>query len=388
MSAIDWESPATKAQFEDMVCVLLSHLNPEIQRIDGAGGDGGRDAVFPTDDGPEIYQLKRFTGRVNGGRRGQVKSSLKKAAQHDPVAWHLVVPIDPTPKELEWFEGLKSEYQFPLNWDGKTWLNSQMAERAFIPNYFLTDEQDRAFELLRQLKQENAAIENVQAGVKRMRALADRINELDPYYRFDIAIEGGSARVSVFPKYKGAELDRPISVHFALAFPDTSEGHAAATAVEAAMDYGSPVEVEGQFIRSFTIDGPGGLGGTFTEGGSFKLSPAQPSDDWELKVELRAVNPEGVPIATLPITMTERTSGLRGIIVRGSDRPRTIAVEMRTDIETLQMNLHLRFSSNEDHYPYELLPTVGFMQGALPPNRIRMPPFSSSIASSVGYRRR
>ena len=30
--------------YEDMVSVLLSRLHPDAQRIDGKGGDGGRDA--------------------------------------------------------------------------------------------------------------------------------------------------------------------------------------------------------------------------------------------------------------------------------------------------------------------------------------------------------
>ncbi len=372
MSVVDWESPSTKAQFEEMVSVLLSHRNPKVRRIDGSGGDGGRDAEFQRDGGPEIFQLKSFTGRLNGGRRGQVKSSLNRAAKRKPVAWHLVVPIDPTPKELEWFEDLQRNYEFPLTWDGKTWLNGQMAERPFIPRYFLTDERNRVLEMLTQLNEEKAALGDIHAGVERMRALAERINELDPYYRFDVAVRNGTVEVSAFPKYKGAERDRPITINVALAFPNTDGGDAAGKAFQASMDYGSPVEVEGQFIQSFTIDGPAGLGGTFTEGGAFRLGPQQPPEDWEMKLVLRAINVDGVPVATLPITLTERTVGRRGVIVRGSDRPGTFAVEMRTDFDTLQMNLNVRFSSTADHYPHDLLPALSFMRGALPPNKIEV----------------
>lgn len=371
MSEVEWER-LSSGQFEEMVSVLLSRQNPKVRRIDGSGGDGGRDAEFPRDGGPEIYQLKGFTGRLNGGRRGQVKSSLKKAAKRNPVAWHLVVPIDPTPKELEWFEDLQREYEFPLRWDGRTWLNAQMAERPFIPRYFLSDERDRVLELLAQINEEKASLNDIQAGVERMRALATKINELDPYYRFNIAVRNDTVEVSAMPRYEGAELDHPITVNMALTFPNTDEGRAAAKEFQAAMDFGSPVEVEGQFIQSFSIEGPAGFGGTFAEGGALKIGPPQPREDWEMKFELRAITAEGVPVATLPITLTERTVGRRGVIVRGSDRPGTFAVEMRADIETLRMNLDFRFSSTADHYPHDLLPALGFMSGALPPNKVQV----------------
>ena len=319
-----------------------------------------------------IFQLKKFTGRMNGGRRGQVKSSLKKAAQRNPVAWHLVVPIDPTPGEEDWFEGLRREYDFPMHWDGKTWLDAQMAERPFIRRYFLTDERDRVIELLTQLNGEKAAIEDVHAGAERMKALAARINELDPYYRFDIAIRNNDVTIGVVPKYEGAELDHPISVKMNLAFPDTDEGRAVLKDVQDSMDYGSPVEVEGQFVQSFTLDGPAGFGGTFTEGGAFKFGPPQPRETWEMPFELRAVTSEGVQVAALPITLTERTAGLRGAIVRGSDRPGTFTVEMQANVETRRMDFRFQFSATSDHYPHDLLPALGFMRGAVPPNMIEV----------------
>lgn len=310
MAEVEWEKLSSR-QFEDMVSVLLSHRNPHVRRIDGSGGDGGRDAEFSREGGPEIYQLKGFTGRMNGGRRGQVKSSLKKAAKRNPVAWHLVVPIDPTPKELEWFEELKADNPFPLSWDGRTWLNGQMAERPFIPRYFLSDERDRVIEILAQLHEERAALTDIQVGMKRMRALADRINELDPYYRFEIAIRNDTVEVAAIPRYEGAELDHPITVYLSLAFPDTDEGRAVAKEFQAAMDYGSPVDVEGQFIQAFTIDGPAGFGGSFAEGGALKMGPPQSSEAWEMKFALRVLTSEEAPLATLPITLTERTMGRR-----------------------------------------------------------------------------
>jgi hypothetical protein len=77
--------------YENMTAVLVSRLNLQAQRIDGSGGDGGRDVQIPRATGPEIFEMKSFTGRMKSKRRTQVKNSLTRAAQHNPVAWHLVV---------------------------------------------------------------------------------------------------------------------------------------------------------------------------------------------------------------------------------------------------------------------------------------------------------
>jgi hypothetical protein len=39
MSEVEWEKPFA-SQYEDMVSVLMSHVNPAIRRFDGSGSDG------------------------------------------------------------------------------------------------------------------------------------------------------------------------------------------------------------------------------------------------------------------------------------------------------------------------------------------------------------
>ena len=97
MARVDWQAAAPV--YEDMVGVLIGHLHPTSQKIDGSGGDGGRDVIVQTDAGMVIYELKSFTGRVDQSRRKQVKRSLTTATEQKPVEWNLVVPIDPTPGE-------------------------------------------------------------------------------------------------------------------------------------------------------------------------------------------------------------------------------------------------------------------------------------------------
>lgn len=199
MTEIDWKRLEPR-QSEEMVAVLLSHVNPLIRRIDGSGGDQGRDSEFDREGGPEIFQHKSFTGRMTPARRRKVEKSLEKAAARDPVAWHLVVPIDPTPAEHEWFIELGRKYAFPMSWEGFTWLNARMAERPFIARYFAGGESDRVVEMLTELTKEQAAVTDIRVGMERLTALAARINEIDPYYRFDVSIRDGSAEISAHPR--------------------------------------------------------------------------------------------------------------------------------------------------------------------------------------------
>ena len=105
--------------YEDMVSVLLSRLHPDAQRIDGKGGDRGRDVqIVHGQDGQvtHAFELKSFTGRMTSARRKQVAGSLKRVAALGPARWTLVVPIDPTPAEDKWFRKLGVGIASPKLW--------------------------------------------------------------------------------------------------------------------------------------------------------------------------------------------------------------------------------------------------------------------------------
>lgn len=143
-------------EYEAMVAVLLNLIHPESQRIDGSGGDGGRDVQLPLEDGLHIFEMKGFTGRITQSRRRQIKRSLARAAAHDPVKWTLVVPIDPTPGEVQWFDKLRLEYSFEIEWNGMTWLDAQVAQKPYVCRYFVEGAADEVVRLLGTLREEEA----------------------------------------------------------------------------------------------------------------------------------------------------------------------------------------------------------------------------------------
>ena len=187
---VRWED-LESGTYEGMVSVLISRLHPEAQRIDGSGGDGGRDVHMPTDDGLVIFELKSFTGRMNPSRRRQAESSLERASQHEPAAWRLVVPIDPTPGELDWFERLSAGYDFECRWLGKCWLDGEMAHKPEIARYYAHGQRyelQEFLDLLRGIGAEPPPISDgiLRSAAERASGIVDTLNQLDPHYSISL----------------------------------------------------------------------------------------------------------------------------------------------------------------------------------------------------------
>jgi hypothetical protein len=149
---VNWSDPRiSPAVYEDMISVLISRIHRAAQRVDGSGGDGGRDVQLPLPAGLEIFELKSFTGRMNSTRRRQVEKSLRRAAEHNPKAWHLVVPINHSPSEIEWFRKATEKYSFACDWLGLDWLDGHMATHPELRRYYIEGSSDEIVRALREL---------------------------------------------------------------------------------------------------------------------------------------------------------------------------------------------------------------------------------------------
>ena len=392
--AIRWEE-IDHEKYEDMVSVLVSRLYPDAQRIDGKGGDGGRDVqiVGGTDQSlVEAFQLKSFTGRMKPGRRQQVACSLKRAATLKPKQWTLIVPIDPTPNEDKWFRKLGNKYCFPVRWCGKTWLDDKMATFPDISRYFLEGAKDEVYNLLRELKKERARITDVQDAIVRVEKLRKRLSEIDPYYRYEIStgptaadyrppdvvlsVSFGGLRVDVYPKYLGAAKDRPITIDTDIIIgPDYK-------VVQEALDYGLELDLPSKMISSITVDAPFGLGGSFT-GYELHIFPNNPKLDDPLQLMLTVM--EGNRhLAGLPVEITDRTVGLKGAILTGGDSTGWLQTRLKVDMEGKK--LQARFWLNpKPTLPAHLKPLFQWIKACRSPNRLVIRwPNGSEMGSEMG----
>jgi hypothetical protein len=363
---VDWSDPRISAAvYEDMIAVLISRLHPEARRVDGSGGDGGRDVYLPLPSGLVIFEEKSFTGRMRPTRRRQVESSLSNAAAHVPVAWHLVVPIDPNPSELEWFDRVTSKYPFRCDWLGKTWLDGHMADHPELPRYYIEGSADEIVAALLELNCEQACLRGgLPDAVERITALAIRLNELDPHYMFAFSASPvRGVNVEVLPRYPGAGNDRPIRINASFNFPDTEEGRAAAAALNDAVAYGTPSTVSADFVASVTVEGISGLDSA-QGAAQLGFGPAQDQNIASLPpMALRLLDEHGAVVVQLPLKVVSRTVGLQGGDVVLTDYAGVVRVTMRFDVPTHRFTLTYEFVAPENALPGVLLPGLRFLCG-------------------------
>ena len=359
--------------YEDMVSVLLSRLHPDAQRIDGTGGDGGRDVqIVHGQDGliAQAFELKSFIGRMTPARRKQVAGSLNRVAGLGPARWTLVVPIDPTPAEDKWFRKLGAGYCFPTAWYGKTWLDEKMSEFPDIRRYFVEGANDEVVRLLLELQEEQAMITDVHDAIGRLRTLRERLNEIDPHYRYEMStvtvganswpsgvvfsVRFGDVRIDVYPKYSGAVKDRPISMSVMVVLEPED------LVIQDSLGYGLAVTIPNRMISSVTIDAPSGLGGNFTEG-ELNLFPTNTRLHEPVTLAMDIMDGDKF-IASCPVHLTERTGGPKGSIFTGNDSTGCLEIHLRVNAvdEEVEVEFQLNF---KPALPATLVPLFRWLDG-------------------------
>ena len=369
-------------RYEEMVSVLLSRLYADSLRMDGKGGDGGRDVqIVDRQDGSmvEAFEEKSFTGRMTPARRRQVERSLRTASALKPRQWTLVVPIDPTPSEYVWFRKLGEQYQFPLVWRGKTWLDEKMASFPDVERYYVDGASDEVIRLVTQLRDEQAWIGDVNDVVQRLVALHERLDEIDPHYRYELAtvrpganfwpsdvvmsVRHGDVRIDVYPKYFGAGKDRPITLNFTLALePD-------GVMVQESLGYGLAVDIPARLITNLNIDAPSGLGGDLT-GGELKLWPVDTDLEEAVTIWLDIMKGDE-RIASCLVRLTEQTGGPNGTTFTGTDSTGWFKISFRVDFVDQDVEGRFRLDP-ESAMPVAVVPLLRWLDGFQPGRRLRV----------------
>jgi hypothetical protein len=77
VSEIDWNELSSE-QCENLITALLTELYPDGRRIDGRGGDGGRDYEIPLEGGWHRFEVKSWSRVFGKSQRQQLKRSLQR----------------------------------------------------------------------------------------------------------------------------------------------------------------------------------------------------------------------------------------------------------------------------------------------------------------------
>lgn len=367
---IDWAEVGAGGRFEQIVSVLLSTMYPDSQRIDGAGGDGGRDHQLFVDGRLEFWQSKYFLRRLAdaGGRKAQIKKSLAVASALQPDSWTLLTPMVPTPEERKWFDGLQGDYPFPLDWKGGEWLDAQLAQHPAIVRYFMGPN-DQYVALLRELDQEqDALVGGLPAAAGRIQQLAAKIDDSDPFYTVAFTVDDGKITgAGLRPKYVGAEIDSPIKVKFRLAVGPNPADKDLLERLRDAIEWGEEIELPASNVRDFVVDAPHGLGGAHASA-RIRLGPVE-REQINLALRLIIASPDAKQLAALPAYLVSRTHGERGITLHGRDITGVVNARLRLDHELSTVSLSLTYEEELPLLlPGALLPVLRFMHHAVGPN--------------------
>ncbi|WP_068479744.1 hypothetical protein [Pseudoclavibacter helvolus] len=202
MTTINWE----RRQGEDVEDFAAAHLllaSGVGNRIRPGKGDRGIDVQIPTEAGWEIYQVKRFATNLSSSSKRQIRDSWHRFRDEilptrDIKFWALVLPLDPTPENESWFAELTEGSGVTTRWIGRTTLDAWAADNPKIAAYFFGDGEQRLHDLMATALSGGQpptadGVDPLLSSIQdRMLQLSHALDEVDPFYRYEIEVRSGS----------------------------------------------------------------------------------------------------------------------------------------------------------------------------------------------------
>lgn len=121
VTTVNWEREPGERVEEFVAALLLEH--PHGNLITPSRGDRGVDIRVEHPEGFDIYQVKRYAGRLDARQAAEIGKSwstfVRETLPRLPVrSWTLVTPRNPTNERLDWLTELTTEAEFPCRWMG------------------------------------------------------------------------------------------------------------------------------------------------------------------------------------------------------------------------------------------------------------------------------
>jgi hypothetical protein len=325
---------------ERLMAVLVAQNHPDAIRRTPASGDGGIDLMVPVDGGYEVDQVKGFTDRIGTQERRQIKKSWSTFCE-DPrlsapvLAYRLVVPVDPTPGEQQWFaDTIVASADIPVAWRGQAHWDSLAAQNAHVIDYMIGGGAERVAQRSIALQQSivNPMDPITPADVAgHLTQLVEALNRDDPHWRYDLltslrrpeleslpdcamarthrVADGSHVTLIVTAKHRYSARDSPIMGTLTVKISDPTEAEAFDTANWESFVFGRALEIPDGTLFG-TITAPGGLGGTL-EGAGGRLGPSASTTPIG-PLCLVVVGAGGEELATLDLDVVSDTTGQGG----------------------------------------------------------------------------
>ena len=310
-------------------------------------GDHGIDVQIPTDQGWEIYQIKRFASNLDGSAKKQIKKSWNRFKDdvlpgRTVKSWSLVLPLEPTPQNETWLEELTQGSEIQIRWIGRALLDGWAADNPRLTDYFFGDGGRRLHELMTlafsgaQRPADDEGEPLLTSIQDRMRDLSRALDEVDPFYRYEIEVRSGD--FNELPSFdKLQESARPGLVESVMeqineyqylvthiialsavstqlrpiqaTYNFTAETPEQLEALERWFHYGAPLsDASGTVVRS---EGPPGT--TSSPGSAataWTISPVR--NDQLPPLEARLCDDTGAVLMVVPVSAATSSSGVKG----------------------------------------------------------------------------
>lgn len=335
--------------------------------IDGSGGDRAQDLRHDGPDGLTIYEIKSFTGRLTSGQKRQIAGSCQKAiGLHDPQRWVLVIPRNPTPAELAWFDGLRARYPgVTLEWFGQDWLDGQLAGREDLISYV----EGAQYQLLRHARthgMERAALASGEDFAHRMNGLVDLGATISPFWRWHFGdTPWGPAQILTAQRPE-SPVEDPVALTPLFSFPrGDAEAQATFQRLCQTLRLGGEVQIPGRFIDQMRVTAASEatqrlLGEPVQQVAELRLVSIPNNAGLPLRCSLTLERGNGEPGLSVPFAFTERVSGSHGFTLTGTDPSGLLdgRLELEDQGEQLRGRFTMNLSPVAGAYPHDVLPAV------------------------------
>lgn len=186
----------------------------------------------------------------------------------------------------------------------------------------------------------------------------------------------GNVSISYHPKWKGAELERPITLGLSYNFPDTEIGRQIQEDFEYKIERGEEAAISDDFVKVDTISGPVGLVGALKgQSVSIKFGSSRTRIENRINGRLVITDSNGRRKSTIAIRFDEGQAGKRYGTLYGHDLTNSITVS--TELDTVSKSgkvpgkINLKFLPKENLDPHSLLPVLKFGQQLCAPNFLK-----------------
>jgi hypothetical protein len=311
-------------------------------------------------------------------------------------SWTLVTPWEPTNPRLDWLDELTAGHGIRTGWMGGSSLDGLAAQNPALVEYFFGDGGERLHRLMADvlragsdLPQRRPAEDLLEALTTKVRGLAASLNEVDPFYRYEVQIRAGrvneqawdadlhTASPVAWVHYRQLDEDtflvlrllsrcaesprlRPITASVELDVPTDSPER---RAVEDWLRYGAPFrDVPGSVTD---VTGPPG---TLTPGGLGRMTfMAAAGSAAELPdLEVRLLTADDAVAHTLELVDVRVSRGAHGpgMWVSGTDRSGVLEMAfLLNGADHDHDRVRMSMDSLVGQTPADVLPAVQFLGG-------------------------